>query len=137
VSAAPADRDWPGRRLGLPEEGPRSIARLGRRLIAILIDWAIALLISFAFFRTAQGTDAFVNLGIFALLQVVFLELIGATPGHLVTRMRLVPITGGRMTWWRPIWRTVLLCLVIPAAIWDRDQRGVHDRSAGTVLVRI
>jgi len=32
--------------------------------------------------------------------------------------------------------RTVLLCLFIPAVIWDRDQRGMHDRLAGTVLVR-
>jgi hypothetical protein len=32
--------------------------------------------------------------------------------------------------------RTVLLCLLIPAFITDRDQRGLHDRAAGTVLVR-
>ena len=38
---------------------------------------------------------------------------------------------------WRPLVRTVLLCLAIPALIWDRDQRGLHDRGAGTVLVRI
>jgi hypothetical protein len=25
---------------------------------------------------------------------------------------------------------------VIPAAIWDADQRGLHDKAAGTVLVR-
>lgn len=121
----------------MPEHGPRSIARLGRRIVAILVDWGIALLLSFAFFRTAQGTDAFVNLGLFAAIQIVFLLLIGATPGHLLVRIRLVPVTGGRTAWWRPVWRTVLLCLVIPAVIWDRDQRGVHDRSAGTLLVRV
>jgi hypothetical protein len=33
--------------------------------------------------------------------------------------------------------RTVLLCLAIPAFIWDRDQRGLHDRVAGTMLVRV
>jgi uncharacterized RDD family membrane protein YckC len=32
--------------------------------------------------------------------------------------------------------RTVLLCLVIPAFIWDRDGRGLHDKAAGTVVVR-
>jgi hypothetical protein len=30
---------WPGERLGLPAEGPRSIARLGRRVAALFIDW--------------------------------------------------------------------------------------------------
>jgi hypothetical protein len=26
--------------------------------------------------------------------------------------------------------------LIIPAVIWDGDQRGLHDKIAGTVLVR-
>lgn len=132
-----ASAEWPGKRLGLPEEGPRSIARLGRRILAILIDWGAALLISFAFFRTSTGTDALVNLAVFAVMQILFLEVIGGTLGYLVTRMRLVPVAGGRLRWWQPIWRTVLLCVVIPAVIWDRDQRGVHDRWARTMIVRI
>ena len=37
---------YPGERLGLPESGPGSIARAGRRIAAICIDWGIALLIS-------------------------------------------------------------------------------------------
>jgi uncharacterized RDD family membrane protein YckC len=37
---------------------------------------------------------------------------------------------------WRPIVRSVLLALVIPAVIWDADNRGLHDKAAGTVLVR-
>src|SRR6476660_6896579 len=34
--------DYPGQRLGLPQAGPRSLARLGRRVGALLIDWLIA-----------------------------------------------------------------------------------------------
>ncbi len=131
-------QQWPGRRLGLPEEGPRSIARFGRRLLAITIDWGLAYLLAWLVLRTPEGTpDAFAILGVFAGLQALPLLVIGATAGHLVLRIRVVPVGGGRLAWWRPLWRTVLLCLVIPAVIWDRDQRGVHDRSAGTVLVRI
>lgn len=137
MSSGSASVEWPGRRLGLPEEGPRSIARLGRRLAAIALDWLIAVALSFAFFRTSTGTDPFVNLAIFAVLTIVFLELFGGTPGYLALRMRLVPITGGRLRWWQPIWRTVLLCVVIPAVIWDRDQRGLHDRWSGTMIVRV
>src|SRR5690242_17938440 len=33
------DGDYPGHRLGLPETGSRSLARFGRRVLAILIDW--------------------------------------------------------------------------------------------------
>jgi hypothetical protein len=32
--------------------------------------------------------------------------------------------------------RTVLLLLLVPAAVWDRDTRGLHDKAAGTVEVR-
>jgi uncharacterized RDD family membrane protein YckC len=30
----------------------------------------------------------------------------------------------------------VLLALLVPALIWDRDGRGMHDKAAGTALVR-
>ncbi len=123
---------WPGSGLGLPETGPRSIARLGRRIVALLIDWGSAILISVAFF----SYDAFATLAIFAVVQVVFLLTVNGSPGHLIMGMRVVPIGGGYLGLWRPFARTALLCLVIPAVIWDRDQRGMHDRLVGTVLVR-
>jgi hypothetical protein len=50
--------------------------------------------------------------------------------------MRVVPMTGGWIGLWRPIVRTLLLIVVIPALIWDADQRGFHDKVAGTVLIR-
>jgi uncharacterized RDD family membrane protein YckC len=33
--------------------------------------------------------------------------------------------------------RTLLLVLVIPALVWDRDYRGLHDRAAGTVVINV
>ncbi|PZP04804.1 MAG: RDD family protein, partial [Dermacoccus nishinomiyaensis] len=32
--------------------------------------------------------------------------------------------------------RTVLLCLAIPAVVTDSSGRGLHDKLAGTVIVR-
>ncbi len=32
--------------------------------------------------------------------------------------------------------RTGLLCLVIPAVVWDKDGRGLHDLAARTAIVR-
>ena len=133
MSSTPAtSSNWPGKRLGLPEYGPRSVGRPGRRFAALAIDWAAAIVISVAFF----DYDSWATLGIFAVVQVVFLLTANASPGHLLLGMRVVPVVGGYLGLWRPFVRTMLLCLVIPAVIWDRDQRGMHDRLAGTVLVK-
>jgi uncharacterized RDD family membrane protein YckC len=132
VPNAPESQRWPGERLGLPQSGPRSVARLGRRLAAIAVDWGTAVLVSVAFF----SYDPLATLAVFAVVQVVFLLTANGSPGHLLLGMRVVPAAGGYLGWWRPIARTALLCLVIPAVIWDRDQRGLHDLLVGTVLVR-
>lgn len=129
---------WPGQRFGLPDDGPRSVARFGRRLAGIAIDWAISYGLSWLFFRANDGTaNPWATLAVFAVLTLLFELFFNASIGHLVLRMRVVPIRGGSLAPWRPLVRTVLLCLAIPALIWDRDQRGLHDRLAGTVLVLV
>nr|MDQ3826417.1 RDD family protein [Actinomycetota bacterium] len=32
--------------------------------------------------------------------------------------------------------RTVLLCLLIPPVVYNTDGRGLHDRAAGTIVLR-
>lgn len=136
--ATTGQQRWPGERLGLPETGPRSIGRLGRRIGAIVIDWGIAYLLSWSFFRSEDGSvNPWVTLGLFAAEQFVFLLFLNGGIGHLILRMRVVPVRGGYLGVWRPLVRTVLLCLAVPALIWDQDQRGLHDKVAGTVLVRV
>jgi hypothetical protein len=132
VTASPDPR-WPGERLGLPATGKRSIARLGRRIGALFIDWGTALLISFAFFES----NSWITLAVFAVAQLAFLWIVNGSVGHLLLGMRVVPILPARLGLWRPVVRTVLLCLAIPPLIFDRDQRGLHDRVAGTLLVRV
>ena len=124
--------DWPGKALGLPQAGPRSIARLGRRVAAILVDWAIATAVGYLFL----AGDALGILAVFAVLQVLFITTLSGTIGHLLLGMRVVPLNPTWIGLVRPVARTVLLCVVIPAVIWDKDQRGLHDVLAGTVLVR-
>lgn len=108
------------------------MGRIGRRIAALAIDFAIAALLSAAFFRY----NGFASTLIFAGMQVLFITLVAGGIGHLVVGLRVVPISGGWIGWWRPIVRTVLLALVLPPLIWDADQRGLHDKLAGTVLVR-
>ena len=124
--------DWPGRHFGLPQTGQRSVARFGRRLAAFAIDIALGALISYAFF----DYDRWASLAVFAVLQIVFIILVSGSIGHLLLGMRLVPLKSGWIGIWRPIVRTVLLALLVPALISDRDRSGIHDRLAGTVLVR-
>ncbi|MBC7518720.1 MAG: RDD family protein [Microbacteriaceae bacterium] len=123
---------WPGRRLGLPAVGPRSVGRVGRRTAAIFIDWGLCTLLSVVFFHY----DPTATLVIFAIAQIVFLITASGGIGHLIMGLRVVSVDGRWLGPWRPVIRTLLLCLVIPAVIWDRDQRGMHDRLAGTVIVR-
>ena len=129
--SAPAGA-YPGERLGLAQDGPGSIAKLGRRVGAIAIDWACAVIVSIAFF----SYDPLATTLIFAIVQIVFIPTLGGSPGHRLLRMRVQRVAGGWPGLWRPIVRTVLLVLVIPAVIWDADNRGLHDKAAGTVLVR-
>lgn len=127
--------EWPGERLGLPESGPRSVARIGRRFAAIAIDWAIALVLTLLF-PTEGGAATFTTLGIFAVMQMLFIPTLGGSLGHRILGLRVVPLAGGWIGLWRPAVRTLLIALVIPVLVWDSDQRGFHDKIAGTVLIR-
>jgi uncharacterized RDD family membrane protein YckC len=138
MEEAGADFGYPGEQLGLPEEGPGSIARPGRRLGALVVDWAMCMLIAYGLithgYNQATGNWALL---IFLLLGVLTVGTIGSTPGKRLFGLRVLALGTGRVQPLRAALRTVLLCLAIPALIWDRDGRGLHDRLAGTVEVRI
>ncbi|WEB42970.1 MULTISPECIES: RDD family protein [Streptomyces] len=127
-----------GQRLGLPEEGPGSIARVGRRFGALFIDWALCLLIAYGLLSggKAQSASNWALL-VFAVMSVLTVGTVGCTPGKRLLGLRVVAEGGGRITLPRVVLRTVLLVLVIPAVVWDRDGRGLHDRLARAVEVRI
>lgn len=138
---AAAEGDYPGQRLGMPQAGPGSLARFGRRLVAIIIDWALCQLIAFALFRASFGdgstASSFAPLLIFGVENLLLLATLGSTFGQRLLGIRLESVDGGRATAVQVLLRTILLCLAIPALIWDRDFRGLHDKSARTVLVRM
>ncbi|MEU6475580.1 RDD family protein [Streptomyces sp. NPDC047017] len=135
---AGADLGYRGERLGLPEEGPGSIARPGRRLGAVAVDWALCMLIAYGLithgYRQATGNWALL---IFFALGVLTVGTVGCTPGKRLFGLRVVALGSGGVRPLRALLRTVLLCVAIPALVWDRDGRGLHDRLAGTVEVRM
>ncbi|WP_438488374.1 RDD family protein [Streptomyces sp. S186] len=132
------DFGYRGQQLGLPAEGPGSIARVGRRFGALFIDWALCLLIAHGLLSDGkpQSTSNWALL-VFAVLSVLTVGTVGCTPGKRLLGLRVVAEGGGRITLPRVVLRTLLLVLVIPAAIWDRDGRGLHDRLSRAVQVRI
>lgn len=125
--------EYAGQRLGLPEKGPGSVGTVGRRLAAVAVDWFACVLIAAAFTR-----NPWLPLAIFAVESILLLTTLGATFGMRLLGLRVSTL--GRpaplVAPWRAAVRTVLLCLVVPAVIYDRDGRGLHDKAAGTVVVR-
>lgn len=125
--------NWAGKRLGLPEVGQGSLAGLGRRVIALGIDWGLSLMVSTALF----AGDNFATLAIFAIQQWLLVGTLGYSFGHRIAGIRVRSLRGGHVGLVPALVRTGLILLVIPACIWDDDNRGLHDKAAKTVLVRI
>ena len=123
---------YPGERLGFPESGPGSMARAGRRILAIIIDWTIALLISNVFL----SGNSMATLAVFAVEQILLIGTLGYSIGHRAMGIHVVGAGGGPAGPLAALVRSVLLCLVIPAVIFDPDHRGLHDKAMNTLLVR-
>lgn len=132
------DFGYRGERLGLPEKGPGSIATPGRRFGAIIIDWLLCLLIASALLSggSSQSTGNW-TLAVFGVMAFLTVGTLGFTPGKRLLKLRVIAMNGDRLTIPRVFLRTVLLLLVIPPLVWDLDGRGLHDRLAGGVQVRI
>jgi uncharacterized RDD family membrane protein YckC len=139
-ASAQGQREYAGQRLGLPPSGPGSVAGFGRRLGALVVDWLICSIIGAAVTGHRlfhPGGNAFVTPGIFSLEYVVLVSLIGCTIGGRLFGFRIVSLNGRRLDVGRVALRTLLLLLVIPAVVFDRDQRGLHDKAADSVTVRL
>ena len=139
MGAAPTDGDpeYRGQRLGLPEEGAGSMASSGRRLLALLVDWWLCVIVSYGLItRDLVKADDWA-LFVFFVLSVLTVGTIGSTPGKRLLGLRVVRADGSRATLGQVAVRTFLMMLAVPAVIWDRDGRGMHDRLVGTVEVRI
>ncbi|WP_405873550.1 RDD family protein [Streptomyces sp. NBC_00005] len=135
---AGVDFGYRGEQLGLPEEGPGSIARPGRRFGALIVDWGLCLLIAYGLITHGydQATGNWALL-VFFLLGVLTVGTLGFTPGKRLFGLRVIALDAGRPNPLRALLRTALLCVAVPALIWDRDGRGLHDRLARTAEVRI
>jgi uncharacterized RDD family membrane protein YckC len=130
---------YAGERLGLPLAGRGSVAPWGRRIGALVIDWFIVLGVSLAIVGAPEpGDDTFglVNLGVLIGMYVILLMTAGATIGMKALGLMVWPVGAASFNVLRVLGRSVLLALVIPAVVYDRDRRGLHDKVGATVVVR-
>ena len=133
---------WRGQRLGLPEDGPGSVASFGAKAGAFIIDVLLAGLVgSLVNTVVTDPTDVQRNAAgyvAFAVLYVGSLVLTAQTPGMRLVGLRVLPLPGGRATVGLvpALLRTAVLATLLPALVSDGDARGLHDKAAGTVVVR-
>lgn len=123
---------YPGERLRLPESGQGSVAPMGRRLGALIIDWLMCMVISVAFLHSQYWT-----LAIFAAETWLLTALTGFTVGKRLLGMRVVRLDGRPVGLVWGLVRMVLFLTVIPPLVLDGDLRGLHDRAANTIVLRI
>jgi len=122
---------YPGEQFGLPEHGPRSVAGMGRRVLALLIDWLASLVVALAVFHSGGWT-----LAVFAVEVFVLEALTGFTLGKRLLGLRVARLDGRPVGFLWSLVRTILLITVIPPLVTDRDLRGLHDRAANTIVIR-
>ena len=138
-----APQAYRGEQLGLPRSGRGSLAPTGPRLGAFLVD-AIASGLVAALFVQKSGAHSFAerlpgtwSLVPFAIDYVVGLLVAGRTLGMYLFGLRVIRVSKDvAVDPLRAVVRTVLLALLVPALIFDRDNRGMHDRLTDTAVVR-
>ena len=131
---------YPGERLGLPENGPGSLAPLGRRLGALMIDWLISYGLAALALRVGVFSEqalATAVLAIWFVLGVVAVRLFSFTPGQLALGLQVAAVDGRvPVGIGRAVVRGLLVGTVVPALFTDFDGRGLQDRLTGTAVVR-
>ena len=135
----PLSQEYAGQRLGLPAEGPGSVAGWGRRIAALFVDWIASSLV-------AGAISAYANLGpdtarllpmlVFLTEVTLFTTFMSASFGQLALRIVVVRLDRRPVTILNAVVRTVLICLVIPPVVFNRDNRGLHDLAVGTITLR-
>ncbi|UWZ40673.1 RDD family protein [Dactylosporangium roseum] len=109
-------------------------APLARRFGALLIDWLLCLLIAGAIADPVR--EPWIAPGILVVEYALFLGFFGQTVGMKLMRIRVVSIvTGGVIGVPRALLRGIVLLPLVTALILDRQQRGLHDKAAGSIVV--
>jgi uncharacterized RDD family membrane protein YckC len=109
-------------------------APLSKRFGALFVDWLLCVLLSGIFAN--PRAQPWAPVAVLVAEYTFFIGLFGQTPGMRLLRIRCVRYPdGGPLGITRAFVRGLLLALFVPALIMDGDQRGLHDRAAGSAMV--
>ena len=147
---APVDGEeqrFKGERLGLPEHGEGSMATLGIRVGALVVDWllsyAIVGLVVGLVGPQALGSETFAGVNSWALpavwgtIGIVGVWLFAQTPGQALLGIGVARVDAAeRVGLWRSVVRVLFVFFLLPPLVQDADGRGMHDRATGTALIR-
>jgi uncharacterized RDD family membrane protein YckC len=130
---------YPGARLGLPDDGPGSVASWLARFGALVLDWAaslgVAAVVSGGRNFETGSLDWYTPL-VFLLEASLLTALAGGSFGQVVFRLAVTRLDRRPVNLLQALARTALILLVIPPLVFNRDNRGLHDLAVGTVVVR-
>ncbi|WP_353651073.1 RDD family protein [Nakamurella sp. A5-74] len=125
---------YPGERFALPESGVGSVASTGRRVSGFLLDLLVTFLIALLFTRPQLPSQT-LEVIVWAIMTVVFVGVIGSTPGHAIVGVRVARVDGRALVGLWAIPRAALTFVLIPTVIVDADGRGLHDRLCRTIVI--
>jgi|SRR3954469_881798 uncharacterized RDD family membrane protein YckC len=138
-----APQTYRGEQLGLPRDGRGSLAPTGARLGAFMVDAIASGLVAALFVHkagahgVAQRLPGTWSLIPFALDYIVGVLVAGRTLGMHLFGLRVIRVSKDvAVDPLRAVGRTALLALLVPALVFDRDNRGMHDRLTDTAVVR-
>ena len=143
MTSPTAPQAYRGEKIGLPATGRGSLATTGPRLLAFLVDAAASGLVA-ALFVPHHGGDTAADrlpgswsLIPFVLDYVIGVLVAGRTLGMYLFGLRLIRVSRDvAVDPLRIVGRTFLLLLLVPALVFDRDGRGMHDRLTDTAVVK-
>ncbi len=134
---------WPGSRLGLPKEGPGSVASFSARAMGFAIDIVasalVAALINVVIQDPTPAERQIAAYTVLALELILTVALTGATLGMRLLGLKVVRLKDpDRVPGLVPagLRTVVLLGTVGLAGFFTKDGRGLHDLAAGCVVVR-
>jgi len=111
-------------------------ASLGRRLIALVIDWTMCRLIAALLSPAIIPDNGFSTLIIFYLEVCLFTIAFGSSAGQRIMAIKVLTYPDQqRVTAGKVVLRTLLICLVFPA-IFTNNGRPIHDFVTQSQTVR-
>ena len=116
-----------------------NLAGVWQRIFALVVDWAASLLIVRLLFPGLPfGSDLYGawTMAVFASEVLLLTWLTGASFGQRIIGIGVVSYRSDRLKFWQVLARTVMIILVIPAVVMDKDKRGLHDILVGAGVVK-